>query len=160
MTSSGLPDSEFKTWTEDLYKALYKRESFVKVAGKIFEKDFNRETFFAYWEDQAFRDFIVESRFMTKARLTGHADLLIRWTDELERHFGGLSQFSDLVKSSFKKAYNVYDVDQVLGRDDFWRTVLKAAREDSVFAGRVRSIVEDIVGDRPDPFRARPGSLI
>ena len=145
---SGMPTPEFETWLAKLYEALYKKETFQEAAEGIFKNGFDKEAFFTLWEDQAFRDFIVESRFITKAHLTGHTELLIRWADELKKrpeYSDYMDQLSSFIRSSFKEAHNTYDdVTEVLSEDEFWTTVLQATREDRHFASRVASIVDEI----------------
>ena len=149
---SGMLTPEFDAWLVKLYRTLYKNETFQEVAKNSFKDSFDGETFFNLWKDQSFRDFIVESRFMTKEHLTGNPELLIRWTDELEKHPDGLRQLHAFIESSFREAYNTYDVDQVPSKDSFWTTVLKAIREDSDFAFEVKRILRDITPVREDQY--------
>ena len=97
------------------------------------------------WKDQDFRIFVVKSRFITKEHLTGNPELLIRWTDELEKHPGGLYQLSGFIESSFREVHNAYDIEQVLSKDAFWTTVLKAVRESPDFALTVHRILQNII---------------
>lgn len=148
ITPAGFPTPEFQVWIDELHKTLYQKETFEEAAKKAFEKgQFDRKAFFEIWKDEAFRNFIVESRFMTKTHLTGNTDLLIRWSDELEKQ-GDLRQLSVLIEDSYRKAHDVYNVDEVIKRDDFWNTVLKASREDANFDNRVKRILQDIISGR------------
>ncbi len=158
-TDSGFPTPEFQDWLDDLYRALYEKESFEEAAKKAFEGGrFDEETFFELWKNEDFRRFIAESRFMTKAHLTGNWELLIRWSSKL--NFGIDRQFSGFIASSYREAHKTYDVDGVLEKDEFWQTVVRASNESDGFGRRVQEIIRRITPvqrDREIPIRgARP----
>ncbi len=135
---SGLSPDEFYVWYADLYTVLFNRDRFFKkIAEKAFKEGFDGKTFSLYWEDKAFRKFIVDSHFMTKTHLTGNPDLLIRWTDALEQHEQGLEQFSALTRSLFEGTDNLDEVRRVINNDPFFETVIQASREDTDFSLRI-----------------------
>ena len=154
---SGLEPDEFDLWYKELYDALYlRRNNFKRIVEISFkEEGFNDEIFFHYWQDPAFRSFIVDSNYITKARLTGNIKLLIHWTDELEKQ-QRLRQFSTYLRSSYRNADEVYNVDRVVNKDEFWNTVLEAANEDTDFANRVSLLLDNIKENPSSSLPNRP----
>ena len=151
---SGFEHSEFDAWYGDLHTALYNRKKFFKeIAENTFKEGFDETTFLHHWQDEAFRKFIVDSRFMTKARLTDRPFLLIRWTIELKEHPEGLEQLSALIRSAFKESAhfertyhgnNSIKVTIRMDNNDFWNTVLEATHEDRRFKKQVQLILREI----------------
>ena len=93
-----------------------------------------KKTFFTLWEDESFRKFIVNSKFMTKTHLTGNANLLVKWTMAQQLGFLTNDQLHILIKSSLHEASLASDAEKALSEDLFWQTLLKAASENSRFA--------------------------
>jgi len=140
---SGINPDEFDVWYANLRIALYKREEFFKeIAEKAFKEGFDEDTFYHYWEDEAFRKFIVDSHFMTKTHLTGNPKLLVRWAEELE-HEQGMEQFSVLIRSLFEGTDNPDEVTRVTNNDPFFRTVTRAFREDNNFLRRTQPLLRE-----------------
>ncbi len=148
---SGLSPDEFDIWHASLRTALFNRDKFFKeIAENAFKGGFDEKTFSRYWEDGTFRKFIVDSNFMTKARLTGNYRLLIQWTDELEQHEQGLKQFSALIRSSFEEAQRFYNNGAktvTVVEDDFWSTATEAALNSDPFYRRFQLSLEEINPD-------------
>ncbi len=180
--------SSYDDWAEELLDTLYGRETLKRFAENSFKDGFNRELFFDIWDNnEAFREFIVYSHFMTKDHLTGNMELLLRWSSELEaqeykKQLAALveeenittavveipppsqSQLATLIEDSFESASYADDIDKAIAEDPFWQTVVEGTREDSSFNRIADDIVRSITpfdGDRslPLPPGAKPSSF-
>lgn len=150
----GLTEDAYKAWSKNIFKKLYGEEILKSLADDCFKEGFDRGTFFTLWKDRAFRKFIVNSKFMTRAHLAGRPDLLVAWSGEIpsESSFGG--QLSDLIISTFDEASSSSHPKQTLAKNPFWKTVLKATRDNDSIRIKVNSILERITPvkqDKPKP---------
>ena len=140
----GFEGEDFELWFEELYATLYRKERFREIAINTLPepgRGFRDEAFFKAWEDQNFRDFIVQSHFITREHLENNPTLLIHWTDELGKQ-GALGQLAAFVRKSFNRADRTYDVDEMVNEDKFWKTVLEAIPENTKFEYRIKRILE------------------
>ena len=149
----GFTEDAYKIWSENIFEKIYGKEVLKSLADDCFREGFDREIFFTLWKDGYFREFIINSKFMTKAHLTDRPDLLVAWSKKLNPEtYGG--QLSDLIISTFDKASGSPRPKQALAEDPFWKTVLKAIRDNEGFRFRVEGIVEEITPvkqDKPKP---------
>ncbi len=132
----GFKKSAYEHWASKFIETLYEDEFFKKLADYCFKDGFDSKTFFALWEDKSFRQFIIDSKFMTKAHLTGNVDLLIEWKREIPHYLfiGADDQLDVFIRSSLHEASLKTDVNKALSNDPFWKTLVRAAREKSLFS--------------------------
>ena len=132
----GLDEDAYKNWSEKLMASLFEDEIFKGLADDCFKDGFDEKTFFTLWVDKSFREFIVNSKFMTKDHLVaGNVDLLIRWKKE-QANFSDLmdDQLDVLIISSLREASLTSNAGKALSEDPFWQTLIRATSENLNFA--------------------------
>ena len=146
-TISGSPSPEFLAWIDDIYESIYRKQLNEEAAKKAFEGGhFDGKAFFAHWENQDFRAFVIQSGFMTRERLAGNTELLLRWSEGLKGYSpnGPGRQLATLIETSFREISSAYNVEEAFRRDAFWQTVMEACNGSGDFALKVGRIIKRI----------------
>ena len=151
----GLDEDAYKNWSEGLAGTLYRDDFYKSMADDCFKDGFDEKTFFTLWEDESFRQFIVDSRFMTKDHLAGNTYLLIQWK-QAQLKFTNLmdDQLNVLIRSSLNEASLASDVEKALLKDPFWQTLIKAGKENLDFSEdfeRRLQRITPVEQDQPSP---------